>query len=240
MDTVAVVWMTLLLVLAAMIAALALPRRPVAGAAPAARVPLPRRGRPVVPAAAGRAEQLAAAARNAAETARLSRESWEQAQAEVDATWAAFDAAETEARRCLRAAAFPVLKQRRTRAEIADRERFLHRNALAACRRRELSIAQLNEALAHRGGWNARKHPVAQEAALRWAVRDHRQDRYRAAVERERAAWHESEQAAAVLRSLRAEALAATMTAGRDISPAGPRRAGLPAARPARTPVAVH
>ncbi|WP_306208228.1 hypothetical protein [Actinoplanes sp. RD1] len=228
MDTVVFVWMILLLVLAATIAALALPRRP-----RAARQPGPSE-------AVGRAGELDRAARQAAEAARLSRETWELAQAEVDTTWAAFDAAEREARRCLRAAAFPVLKQRRTRAEIADRERFLHRNALAACRRRELSIAQLNEALAHRGGWNARKHPVAQEAALRWAVRDHRQDRYRAAVERERAAWHESEQAAAVLRSLRAEAMAAALSTGRDISTAGRRRAGVPAGRPARTPVAVH
>ena len=59
-----------------------------------------------------------------------------RAQEQVDATWAAFDAADSDARRSAAAAAFPILKQRRTRAELADRERNLHRTATAACRSR--------------------------------------------------------------------------------------------------------
>ncbi|BCJ55512.1 hypothetical protein Asp14428_69870 [Actinoplanes sp. NBRC 14428] len=164
----------------------------------------------------------------------------------MDEAWAAFDAADRTARRCTAAAAFPVLKQRRTRVEIADRERFLHRTAVAACRRKELSIAQLNEVLAHRDGWNPRKHPVAQETALRAAVREHRFAAYQAATERERAAWTEVEKAAAALRSLRAEAVAARLRVGRDLRPedAGRRRAGRrstaePVARPAAT-LAAH
>ncbi|ROP33112.1 hypothetical protein EDD30_6081 [Couchioplanes caeruleus] len=197
------------------------------------------------------ADEVARAAVRAAEIAGRRRADWERAQEGVDEAWAAFDAADRTARRCTAAAAFPILKQRRTRVEIADRERFLHRSAVAACRRKELSIVQLNEALAHRGGWNPRKHPVAQEAALRSAVREHRFAAYQAATARERAAWEEAEKAAAALRTLRAEALAARLRVGRGLLPAGdPRpigareRAGQwnpaePVARPAAT-LAAH
>ena len=80
----------------------------------------------------------------------------------------------------------------------------------AACRRREISIGQLNEILAHRG-WNPRLHPAAQESALCAAVRDHRLAVYQRAAEAERQAWEAAEQAAEVLRELRAEACAATV-----------------------------
>ncbi|MFI7599509.1 hypothetical protein [Actinoplanes sp. NPDC049681] len=230
--------MTLLLAVAAATAAFAVPRRASRSAAP---------GRDLTPLrdADRYADQVAAAAALAAETALRRRLAWESAQEEVDEAWAAFDRADQVARRCTAAAAFPVLRQRRTRAEIADRTRFLHRSALAACRHKELSIGQLNEVLAHRDGWNPRKHPVAQETALRGAVREHRFAAYRAATERERAAWTEAEKAAAALRSLRAEAVAARLRAGRDVrSQDAPRRAGQwspaePVARPAAT-LAVH
>ncbi|MEV6595846.1 hypothetical protein AB0M36_03170 [Actinoplanes sp. NPDC051346] len=211
--------MTLMLAVAAAAAALALPRRA-----------HPHDRRPSAPAnlaaahPAGYADEVGRAVTCAAETARLRRADWQRAQETVDEAWAAFDAADRVARRCTAAAAFPILRQRRTRAEIADRERFLHRTALAACRRKELSIAQLNEALAHRDGWNPRRHPVAQEAALRSAVREHRFAAYQAATERERAAWEEAEKAAAALRTLRAEALAARLRAGRDPRPIGDPR----------------
>jgi hypothetical protein len=80
-----------------------------------------------------------------------------------------------------------------------------------------LSIGQLNEVLAHRGAWNPRRHPVAQEAALRAAVREHRFAAYQAAAGQERQAWQEAEQAAATLRSLRAETLTVRARAGRDV-----------------------
>ncbi|MEV4708573.1 hypothetical protein [Actinoplanes sp. NPDC049316] len=236
METAAVIWMIMLLAVAAATAAVALPRRE----ARANRRPAPP------PAAERYADEVAAAADHAAGVARRSRVAWEIAQEEVDAAWAAYDAADREARRCRAAAAFPVLRQRRTRAEIADRTRCLHRSALAACRRKELSIAQLNEVLAHRGPWNPRKHPVAQETALRGAVREHRFAAYQAAVERERNAWAEAEKAADNLRNLRAEALAAAMNAGRDPRPENTGRwaeqwsPAEPVARAGNARLAVH
>lgn len=198
----AAIWMILLLAVAAATAVLAVPRRPA------------RTGPPAVnPYAA----DVASAADLAADVARRRRAEWARAQEEVDVAWAAFDAADREARRFAAAAAFPIFKQLRTRAELADRERHLHRTATAACRRRELSIAQLNEVLAHRGGWNPRRHPVAQEAALHSAVREHRFAAYQAATERERQAWQDAERAAVTLRSLRTEVLIAKVPAGRDV-----------------------
>ncbi|MEU4216976.1 hypothetical protein [Actinoplanes sp. NPDC026623] len=216
MESAATVWLILLLTLAAATAALAVTRR-------RARTT----GRPV---ADLYADQVAVAAEQAAAIARLRRADWLRTQEEVDAAWAAFDAADRDARSSVAAAAFPILRQRRTRAELADRERNLHRRATAACRRRELSIAQLNEVLAHRGGWNPRRHPVAQEAALRAAVREHRFAAYQAATARERRAWQDAERAAAAVRSLRAEALAVQARAGRAVhhaqrwTPAAPAR----------------
>jgi hypothetical protein len=211
-ETAAVIWMILLLAVATATAAFALPRR-------SGWTTLTARREVVFPPAGdtAAADARAAAVERAAELARLRRAEWLRAQDDVDAAWAAFDAADRDARRAAAAAVFPVFKQRRTRAEIADRERQLHRSALAACRRRELSIEQLNEVLAHRGGWNPRRHPVAQDAALRAAVREHRFAGYQAATGRERHAWQESERAAAALRALRAEVLAAPATAGSDV-----------------------
>ncbi|MBB4761060.1 hypothetical protein BJ971_001616 [Actinoplanes digitatis] len=222
MEFTASVWLVLLLALAAATAALAAPRRTARAA-----------GWPVEELYA---DQVALAAEQAAAIARRRRADWARAQDEVDAAWAAFDAADRAARKSVTAAAFPVLKQRRTRAELADRERDLHRRATAACRRRELSIAQLNEVLAHRGGWNPRRHPVAQEAALRAAVREHRFALYRAATDRERRAWQDAERAAATVRGLRAEALAVQSRAGQDVR--HPQR--WTPTRPAKARIAVH
>jgi hypothetical protein len=200
-ETVALIWMVLLIAVAAATALFAVPRRP---------------ARAAVPPADPRIAERAVAAERAAEEARRRRDAWLRAQEQVDATWAEFDAADRDARRVAAAAAFPILKQRRTRAELADRERNLHRMATAACRRRELSIAQLNEVLAHRGGWNPRRHPVAQEAALSAAVREHRFAAYQAATEQERLAWQEAERAAVTLRALRAEVVTTRAETGLD------------------------
>jgi hypothetical protein len=221
-ETAATVWMIVLLAVAAATAVLAVPRRPSRAAA--------------LPAADPYAEQVALAAEQAAAIARRRRADWTRAQEEVDAAWAAFDVADRDARRYAAAAAFPVFKQRRTRAELADRERHLHRSATAYCRRRELSIAQLNEVLAHRGGWNPRRHPVAQEAALRAAVREHRFADYQAATGRERQAWQDAERAAATVRSLRAEALQVRARAGRDVH----YEEQWTSVRPAKARLAVH
>lgn len=197
MPVVAAIWMLLILSVAALTAVFALPKRP-----PEEQ---PR------PAEEDRyANEVAVAADRAAVTAQRARDHWTLAQEEVDAAWAAYDEAERDARRFAAAAVYPVQRRRRVRGENAERERFLHRSALAACRNREISIAQLNDVLAHRG-WNERLHPATQESALRAAMRDHRYDLYLRAVEHERAAWAEAERAAVALRSLRAEACLATV-----------------------------
>jgi hypothetical protein len=194
----AVIWMTLLIAVA--LAATALIR-------PGRRTARPAAAEPESDAARYAAE-VAVAADRAAATAERRRAEWEQAVDEVAAAWTAYDEADRAVGRIVAASAFPMLSRRRRPGENADRERYLHRAATAACRRHEISIGQLNEALAHRG-WNPRLHPVAQEAALHRAMRDHRLAAYRVASVREREAWQEAEAAAAALRSLRAEAQAA-------------------------------
>jgi hypothetical protein len=156
------------------------------------------------------AAEAATAADRAAAVAQHLRDDWERAEQNVEAAWAAYDAADAEARRVAPAAAYPVMRRRRARDENAERERFLHRTAIAACRQREISIVQLNDVLAHRG-WNPRLDPAAQESALRAAVREHRFAVYQRAAEAERQAWQAAEEAAEVLRELRAEACAATV-----------------------------
>ena len=178
----------------------------------AAAVASPRRTNPPVTEAAADdlrfADEVAVAADRAAATAARRRAEWAAAQEELDSAWTAFDAADQSARRTAAATAFPLLSRRRKPGENADRERYLHHAASAACRRREISIAQLNDVFAHRG-WNPRLHPVAQEAALRNAIREHRFAGYRRALAGERAAWQAAEVAAEALRALRAEAAAA-------------------------------
>jgi hypothetical protein len=158
------------------------------------------------------AGEVAVAADRAAATAERLRSDWAAAQAELDAAWQAYDQAEHAAREAAKACAYPLMSRRRKPGENVDRERYLHHAAMAACRNRDLSIAQLNEVLAHRG-WNPRLHPVVQEAALRQAIRENRLAAYQTAVERERAAWRASETAAESLRSLRIEAATASTPA---------------------------
>jgi hypothetical protein len=137
-----------------------------------------------------------------------------------------YDEAEAAARRFRDAGALPTPHTPRTPAEYAARERWLHHAATAAHLRGELSIRQLCDVFAHRGGWNPRLHPVEQEVVLARVVRDGRLARYRAAAERERAAWRDAESAAEAARALAAEAYAAAERA---------RPARVPAARAATT-----
>lgn len=218
MERAAAIWMLLLLAVAIVTVVLALPKKPPAAARP--RLEL-------VPAIdpdndpirtdddLRYAEEVAVAADRAAATARRRRDEWASAQGEVDQAWNAYRAADSEARRTAAAAAYPVMRRRRAAGENADRERHLHRSAIAACRNREISIGQLNDVLAHRG-WNPRLHPAAQESALRAAARDHRYAAYLAAGERERQAWQTAEQAAEALAVLRAEACVATLRTAVD------------------------
>lgn len=156
------------------------------------------------------AEEVAVAAERAATTARRLRTEWLTAQEAVESAWSAYEEAEAEVHRLSAAAALPLPRTERTPAEYAERERFLHRSALAAYWRRELSVEQLSAVFAHQDGWDPRLHPVEQELRLRRAVRDNLAARHRTAREREQAAWRAAERAAEAARALREEAYAAT------------------------------
>ncbi|ROT32439.1 hypothetical protein [Micromonospora sp. HM5-17] len=159
------------------------------------------------------AEEVAVAAERSAVTAQRRRDEWLKAQEEAEAAWQAYEAADAAARRVEAAAVLPEPRTPRTPAEYADRERYLHRAAMAACCRKELSVLQLSDALAHRNGWDPRRHPVEQEIVLRRAARDTLFAAHRAAAERERMAWRDAEIAAEAARSLRQEAFTAAVRA---------------------------
>jgi hypothetical protein len=177
------------------------------------------------------ADEVAVAASRSAVTAQRRHENWVAAQRTQDATWRAFEAADTAARRVVRAAAFPVPSTPLTPSEFADRERYLHRAATEAYRRGELSVEQLSGALSHRNGWDPRRHPFEQEAVLRRAAQRRLLRVYQAASALERTAWHANEMAAVAKRSLDDEAFDAAERA---------RQAGvrLAAGKPSRYPSA--
>ncbi|MCX4387040.1 hypothetical protein OG777_08870 [Micromonospora peucetia] len=155
------------------------------------------------------AEEVSVAAERSATTAARLRAEWLTAQEEVEAAWQAYEAAEADVRRLTVAEAMPLPRTGRTPAEYAERERFLHRAALDAYWRKDLSVEQLSDVFAHRNGWDPRLHPVEQELVLRRAVRDNLLARQRTAREREQAAWRAAELAAESAGSLRDEAFAA-------------------------------
>ncbi|MGC4807552.1 hypothetical protein [Micromonospora sp. DT233] len=177
------------------------------------------------------AEEVAVAAAGAARTARRRRAAWLAAQDALERAWQAYDEAETAARRLRGTHALPPPRTPRTPAEYAARERWLHHGATAAHLRGELSIRQLCDVFARRGGWDPRLHPAEQEVVLARAVRDGKQAGYRAAVARERAAWRDAELAAEAARALAAEAYAAAWRARPVLRPAA--RPATAAARPA-------
>lgn len=155
------------------------------------------------------ADEVAVAAAGAAQTARRRREQWLAAQDEADRAWRAYDEAEGAARRFAGAAALPAPHTPRTPAEYAARERWLHHATMAAHWRGDLTARQLADVLAHRNGWDPRRHPAEQEIVLARAVREGRRAGWAAAAERERRAWRDAELAAEAARTLAAEAYAA-------------------------------
>jgi hypothetical protein len=217
MERAAAIWMILLLAVAIVPALFAMPRKPSAARPRIELAPVPEPSDYLLRTDDDLryAEEVAVAADRAAATARRRRDAWVAAQDAVDAAWTAYDEADRAARRAAAAAAYPVMRRRRAPGENTERERYLHRAATAACRNRQISIGQLNDALAHRG-WNPRLHPATQESALSLAVRDHRYAGYLAAVERERESWEAAERAAVALASLRAEACAAAVRVSVD------------------------
>ncbi|MFU8852248.1 hypothetical protein ACNAW0_14870 [Micromonospora sp. SL1-18] len=164
------------------------------------------------------AQEVEVAATRAAATAERRRAEWLAAQEEVEEVWRAYEAAEEDVRRLAAAATLPLPRTARTPAEYADRERWLHRAALDAQWRKEITVEQLSDILGHLG-WDPRRHPVEQELLLRRLIRDNLRARQRAAREREQAAWQAAELAAAAARSLRDEAYVATCPAPEPQSP---------------------
>ncbi|MEE3919421.1 hypothetical protein V2I01_17140 [Micromonospora sp. BRA006-A] len=139
---------------------------------------------------------------------RAGRAEWLTAQEEAEAAWQAYQTAEEDVRRLTAAAALPLPRTARTPAEYADRERWLHRAAMDAQWRNEITVRQLSDILGG-NGWDPSRHPVEQELPLRRLVRDNMAARHRAAMHREQAAWQAAELAAAAAQSLRDEAFAA-------------------------------
>ncbi|MCI4063930.1 hypothetical protein MRQ36_15560 [Micromonospora sp. R77] len=155
------------------------------------------------------AQEVAVAAERAAATAERRRTEWLAAEETVEEAWQAYEKVEADVRRLAAAAALPLPRTVRTPAEYADRERWLHRAALDARWRGEITVQQLSDILGH-VGWDPRRHPVEQELLLRRMVQDNLLARHQVAREREQAAWRAAELAAAAARSLRDEAYAAT------------------------------
>ena len=190
------------------------------------------------------AQEVSVAAARAEAMAARRREEWLAAQAQVDEAWQAYDASDAEAQRFSHAAALPMPEAPKTPAEYAFRERFLHREAMAACSRKQLSALDLSDALANRAGWDPKRHPVEQEIVLRRAIRDRMWAGYRAAANRERAAWQAAHLANEAKASLREEARLATArasqaAAGKPLALVGATTV-LPQLKPARqTPASV-
>jgi hypothetical protein len=219
---VAGIWLVLLTLAGAALTGLAVPRdvrRPrhlrawLVAAARAPRLEADRRTAEAVD-AARYAGEIAVATQRAAVTAGKLREQWHDAEQAVGDAWEAYLAADAALRRAGSAAAFGAPVTDRSPAQYAEREEFLHRAATAACRRGELSIGQLNDALAHRGGWSPLLHPVEQQLVLARAAAAHRLAAYQRSSAAERAAWQAADVAGAALRALRQEATTASVDAG--------------------------
>ncbi|MDG4780303.1 hypothetical protein O7614_11690 [Micromonospora sp. WMMD961] len=177
------------------------------------------------------AEEVAVAATGAARTAQRRRAAWLTAQEEMERAWGGYEEADTAARRFAGAGALPTPYTPRTPAEYAARERYLHRAAMAAYWRGDLTMTQLGDVFAHRRGWDPRRHPVEQEVLLSRAIRDARLADYETAAARERAAWRDAELAADSACVLATEAYAAA--ARLRPNPLSARRSVTGAFRPA-------
>ncbi|WP_410821236.1 hypothetical protein [Micromonospora sp. 050-3] len=155
------------------------------------------------------AEEVAVAAAGAATTAKRWRAAWLTAQEQLERAWIGYDEADTATRRFAGVGTLPTPQTPHTPAEYAARERYLHRAAMAAYWRGDLTMAQLGDVFGHRRGWDPRRHPVEQEVLISRVIRDARLADYQVAADRERAAWRDAELAAESARALAEEAYAA-------------------------------
>ncbi|MGK5680252.1 hypothetical protein [Actinoplanes sp. URMC 104] len=131
------------------------------------------------------------------------RQRWEDADAQQAADWQAWLDADARLRDSRAAAAFRTLWSVPTCAEYASRERFLHRTVAAAVERGDLPAVALADALAGRGGWDARLHPVEQELVINRAAADYRRRRYEMSAQAEQDAWRDAGAADRAARGLR-------------------------------------
>lgn len=182
------------------------------------------------------AGEVSVAAERASTTAQRVRANWLATVDDVEAAWVALEEADAQMQRLVAAAVLPEPSTPQTPAEYADRERYLHRAAVAAVGRGELPAMQLGDVLASRNGWDPRRHPVGQELALSRAHREVTLAAYLAAAGRERAAWRDAEIAALAAQSLRDEAYAARQAVPRMSLSATER--DQPVATPVRAPAA--
>ena len=138
---------------------------------------------------------------------------WQHAERLLAEAWQAWLDADERLRASRAAAAFGLPWSVRTCDEYAARERFLHRAVAAAADRGDLPAAAVADALAGRGGWDARLHPLEQELVVDRVAAAYRRQRYEHAVEWERTARHDAELARRAGDSLRREADAAAVRA---------------------------
>ena len=171
------------------------------------------------------ATDAALVATHAAAAASQARADWLALHHGRDAAWRAYDAADTEARKAKLAAAFPTSAEPLTDEELAARTRHLHRAAMAAYQRGQLSIGQLMAVLGHRGEWDPTLHPFEQDALLTVAGREFLLAEYVEVTQFERAARQAADAAALAQRSAEQEAFAAALRAHRGRQPADRRPA---------------
>ncbi|MFI1989910.1 hypothetical protein [Actinoplanes sp. NPDC020271] len=155
------------------------------------------------------ADEVRIAAESAGYAADRWQEHWESAAGRVDATFRAWQAADTRVRRSRQAAAFHTPATEQSPAEYADRERFLHLAVRAAAERGELPTSAVADALTGRGGWDARLHPVDQELVIQRACAAHLEAVWNRAVQAEARAWDDAQTSRRNWQSLCQEAILA-------------------------------
>ena len=177
------------------------------------------------------ADEVRVAADQAATGAQRWQELWEQSETDLNAAYQSWLDADARLRTATAAAAWGTPWSVRTCEEYAARERFLHREVTAAVGRGDLPAEALADALAGRGGWDARLHPVEQELVIARASVTWLRQRYELAVGTERKAWHDVELARRASVSLRQEARTAAEQAASLRLAVPRRRAMVPAVR---------
>jgi hypothetical protein len=158
------------------------------------------------------ADEVRAAADRATLAADRWQEHWERAERERENAWYAWLDADERRRAAHAAAAWGTPWTPRTTNEYAARETYLHRAVTAAAGRGELPAEAVADALAGRGGWDARLHPLEQDLAVHRATAAHLREAYEKSIVVELATRHDAELAARARESLRREAADALMT----------------------------